>query len=68
MRQIPVPQPVSKKAVGNTTGRSVNAIGHNPLVLLAGRKVKKVRRIRRKIPSRKEACDEVRTLWWIDGA
>jgi hypothetical protein len=28
----------------------------------------KVRSIRREIPSRKEACDEVPTLWWIDGA
>jgi hypothetical protein len=68
MRQIPVPQPVSKKPSGNTTGRSVSATGPNRSLLLAGRKVEKVRSVRRKIPSRKEACDEVPTLWWIDGA
>jgi hypothetical protein len=27
-----------------------------------------VRSIRRKVPSRKEACNEVRTVRWIDGA
>ena len=68
MRQIVLPQPVSKKPTGNTTGRSVSATGPNPSLLPAGRKEEKVRSVRRKVPSRKEACDEVRTLRWIDGA
>ena len=38
------------------------------LKILAGRTVEKMRSVRRKIPSRKEAGDEVRTLWWTDGA
>src|SRR4029077_3506901 len=46
MRQIPLPWRVSKKAAGNTTGRSVSGTGPNPSLLPAGRK--KVRRVRRR--------------------
>jgi hypothetical protein len=38
------------------------------LKILAGRTAGTLRSSRRTIPSRKEVCDEVRTLWRIDGA
>jgi len=38
------------------------------LEFLAGRTAGKLRSIGRKIQSRKEVCDEGRTLWGVDGA